>query len=348
MIDLGAARETFEGSADFTVGIEEEFALIDPDTLELVPRFELLRDAARDDPLLSDSIAGELISSEIEIRSGAGADVADARVKQAEARRRLFALARANGVAARRHRHARAQRLPRAARHRHGALPPRRGRPEVRRLAQQHVLAPRARRRRAAPTGPCGCATACGRCCRSCSRSARTRRTSTGATPACTPAAAQIFTKSFPRCGIPDVVRLLGGVGRLRRAAGAHALDRRVHAAVVVGPPAPRVRHRRGAHLRRADDRHGGRRAGRADRRLRAPRRRRGRRGRDPAGPPAPADRGEHVARDPLRPGRAPARSPGAADRGVPRARGRRPPAGVGREHSRSCPSSTARSASGA
>ncbi len=99
MIDLAAARETFEGSADFTVGIEEEFALVDPDTLELVPRFELLRDAARDDLLLSDSIAGELISSEIEIRSGAGADVADARVKQAEARRRLFALARANGVA---------------------------------------------------------------------------------------------------------------------------------------------------------------------------------------------------------------------------------------------------------
>ena len=35
-------------------------------------------------------------------------------------------------------------------------------------------------------------------------------------------------------------VRLLGGVGRLRRPARAHRLDRRVHAAVVVGPPAPR------------------------------------------------------------------------------------------------------------
>jgi hypothetical protein len=29
MIDLAAARETFEASADFTVGIEEEFALLD-------------------------------------------------------------------------------------------------------------------------------------------------------------------------------------------------------------------------------------------------------------------------------------------------------------------------------
>jgi glutamate---cysteine ligase / carboxylate-amine ligase len=99
MIDLAAARETFEGSDDFTVGIEEEFALVAPDTLLLVPRFETLRDAGAADPLLSQSIAGELISSEIEIRSGAGADVEDARVRQADARRRLFTLARDHGVA---------------------------------------------------------------------------------------------------------------------------------------------------------------------------------------------------------------------------------------------------------
>ena len=47
MIDLATARETFEDSADFTVGIEEEFALVDPETLLLVPRFEALRDARR-------------------------------------------------------------------------------------------------------------------------------------------------------------------------------------------------------------------------------------------------------------------------------------------------------------
>jgi glutamate---cysteine ligase / carboxylate-amine ligase len=99
MIDLAAARETFEGSADFTVGIEEEFALVDPTTLELIPRFELLRDAAAGDAVLAESIAGELISSEIEIRSGKGADAEDARTRQAEARRRLFTLARAHGVA---------------------------------------------------------------------------------------------------------------------------------------------------------------------------------------------------------------------------------------------------------
>jgi glutamate---cysteine ligase / carboxylate-amine ligase len=99
MIDLAAARETFEASADFTVGIEEEFALVDPETLLLVPRFELLRDAAASDPVLATSIAGELISSEIEIRSGAGSDTEDARNRQADARRRLFTLAREHGVA---------------------------------------------------------------------------------------------------------------------------------------------------------------------------------------------------------------------------------------------------------
>jgi carboxylate-amine ligase len=99
MIDLAAARETFEASDDFTVGIEEEFALVDPETLLLIPRFELLRAAAAADPVLSESIAGELISSEIEIRSGRGLDADDARARQADARRRLFTLARANAVA---------------------------------------------------------------------------------------------------------------------------------------------------------------------------------------------------------------------------------------------------------
>ena len=82
MIDLATARETFEASTDGTVGIEEEFALLDPGTLELAPRFEALRDAAQADPILAESIAGELISSEIEIRSGRGEDARDARERQ--------------------------------------------------------------------------------------------------------------------------------------------------------------------------------------------------------------------------------------------------------------------------
>src|SRR5829696_10233542 len=98
MIDLATARETFEASTDGTVGIEEEFALLDPDTLELVPRFEALRDAAQADPVLAESVAGELIQSEIEIRSGRGETFADAIDRQREARVRLFRLAAERGA----------------------------------------------------------------------------------------------------------------------------------------------------------------------------------------------------------------------------------------------------------
>ncbi len=99
-LDIDTARETFESSTDLTVGIEEEFALLDPSTLALVGRYEELRDAAEAaDPVLADSIAGELIASEIEIRSGRGDDFHDAIARQRDRRRRLFALAADCGVA---------------------------------------------------------------------------------------------------------------------------------------------------------------------------------------------------------------------------------------------------------
>jgi carboxylate-amine ligase len=91
--DLDTARAALDASTDFTVGLEEEFALLDPSSLELVGRFEALRDAAADDPPLARAIAGELISSEIEIRSGRGEELGMARSAQRELRRRLFALA---------------------------------------------------------------------------------------------------------------------------------------------------------------------------------------------------------------------------------------------------------------
>src|SRR3569623_3500102 len=98
-IDADRAAEFFAAATDFTVGIEEEFALLDAQTLDLVPRFEELRDAAAaDDPLLSEGIAGELISSEIEIRSGRGEDFADALGRQRELRQRLITLAAARGL----------------------------------------------------------------------------------------------------------------------------------------------------------------------------------------------------------------------------------------------------------
>jgi carboxylate-amine ligase len=97
-LDLETARAAFDGSTDFTVGLEEEFALLDPLTLELAPRFDELRTAAARDEVLAESVAGELISSEIEIRSGRGEDLTAARTAQIERRRRLFALAAELGV----------------------------------------------------------------------------------------------------------------------------------------------------------------------------------------------------------------------------------------------------------
>jgi carboxylate-amine ligase len=93
MLDMARVHEAFEASTDFTVGIEEEFAILDPRTLSLDHRFEELRDAGSADPVLAESVAGELIKSEIEIRSGKGASFADAIDRQREARARLFRLA---------------------------------------------------------------------------------------------------------------------------------------------------------------------------------------------------------------------------------------------------------------
>jgi len=98
-LDVDTAHAAFAQSTDFTVGLEEEFALLDPATLDLVPRFEELGAAATADPVLAVSVAGELISSEIEIRSGRGEDLAAAIASQRDHRRRLFALAARHGVA---------------------------------------------------------------------------------------------------------------------------------------------------------------------------------------------------------------------------------------------------------
>lgn len=93
MLEMPRVREVFEASTDFTVGLEEEFAILDPRTLSLDQRFEALRSAAQEDAVLTESVAGELIKSEIEIRSGRGENFADAVARQREARSRLFALA---------------------------------------------------------------------------------------------------------------------------------------------------------------------------------------------------------------------------------------------------------------
>jgi carboxylate-amine ligase len=98
-LDLDRVRSLFEESTDFTVGLEEEFALVDPETLELEHRFPELFDACMRDEVLADSAKGELIDTEIEIRSARGETFSEAMATQRERRARLFALAESLGIA---------------------------------------------------------------------------------------------------------------------------------------------------------------------------------------------------------------------------------------------------------
>ena len=74
---LRAGREQYEAATDFTVAIEEEFAILDPETLALTNRFEELK-ASADGTELEPHIVGELIASEVEVRTGRCETFADA------------------------------------------------------------------------------------------------------------------------------------------------------------------------------------------------------------------------------------------------------------------------------
>src|SRR3712207_5720655 len=95
---LRLAREQFEESADFTVAVEEEFALLDPHTLGLVNRFEELFAAAAGTEL-EGMLVGELIASEVEIRTGRCETFAEAAQRMGERRGQLLALADSLGIA---------------------------------------------------------------------------------------------------------------------------------------------------------------------------------------------------------------------------------------------------------
>lgn len=85
---LAEARERFESGTDLTVSVEEEFALLDPTTLDMVNRFEDVQAAARATPLAA-NLAGELIASEVEIKTGRQPTPADAIAALPERRREL-------------------------------------------------------------------------------------------------------------------------------------------------------------------------------------------------------------------------------------------------------------------
>jgi carboxylate-amine ligase len=94
---LDAARERFDSSVDGTLGVEEEFAICDPTTLDLVPLYEQLREPAIAAGL-DKAIAGELLASEIEFRTGRCESWADAHAELTDIRRRVMDVARAEGT----------------------------------------------------------------------------------------------------------------------------------------------------------------------------------------------------------------------------------------------------------
>ena len=99
MLDMARTREVFETSTDFTLAVEEEFQLLDPETLDLTQRYTELRAKTDEDPVLADAVAGELIESEIEIRSGRTENWSEMVASQREARARLFRVAADSGIA---------------------------------------------------------------------------------------------------------------------------------------------------------------------------------------------------------------------------------------------------------
>jgi glutamate---cysteine ligase / carboxylate-amine ligase len=89
---IRSAREGFEGGQDFTVAVEEEFAILDPANLGLVNRFEDFQSAAQGMEV-EEHLVGELIASEVEVRTGRCETFAEAAATMAERRRQLLELA---------------------------------------------------------------------------------------------------------------------------------------------------------------------------------------------------------------------------------------------------------------
>jgi glutamate---cysteine ligase / carboxylate-amine ligase len=94
---IAFAREQFESATDLTVAVEEEFAVLDPETLDLTNRFEELQAAAQGTPL-EEHLVGELIASEVEIRTGRCDSFDEVAARLGERRAQLFELADSVGV----------------------------------------------------------------------------------------------------------------------------------------------------------------------------------------------------------------------------------------------------------
>ena len=91
------SREQFESATDFTIAVEEEFAILDPESLDLTNRFEDVQAASRGTSL-EEHLVGELIASEVEIRTGRQATFSDIPAVMAERRAELRAVVEPMGL----------------------------------------------------------------------------------------------------------------------------------------------------------------------------------------------------------------------------------------------------------
>ena len=95
---ISFAHDAFESADDFSVAVEEEFSLLDPETLDLTNRFEELK-AAASGLDWDEHLVGELIASEAEVKTGRCDSFAEAAERMAERRAQLGALADELGIA---------------------------------------------------------------------------------------------------------------------------------------------------------------------------------------------------------------------------------------------------------
>ena len=94
---IAQARAQFESATDFTVAVEEEFAILEPASLDLTNRFEDVQAAARGSGL-EEHLVGELIASEVEVRTGKQVSFADVPGAIAERRAQLQSLVEPMGL----------------------------------------------------------------------------------------------------------------------------------------------------------------------------------------------------------------------------------------------------------
>jgi glutamate---cysteine ligase / carboxylate-amine ligase len=95
---LAFAHDAYENGTDFTLAVEEEFAIVDPESLELTNRFEEVQEAARG-TVLEEHLVGELIASEVEVRTGRCENFSEAAALIEERRAQLHELVEPLGVA---------------------------------------------------------------------------------------------------------------------------------------------------------------------------------------------------------------------------------------------------------